>query len=523
MAVRPRLRRLLLRRTRASVKTEFEEQSESESKAKAILRLVSPLSPKEVEYCNEACIARVLKAKGNQVNKAAKQLRATLAWRANIDIEYLTADEFSAELAQGSAYVAGHDDHGRPVLMVRLKPESLSNQSQKQFLRFMVFCMEVAIGCMPSAVEQCVLIFDACCLKKGTPGMSSIVQVLKLIGEHYPERVARTFIVDAPPVFYLLWKGIGKLFDLKMRKKLRFVFSRDYSSLGASSTANSSALIAATRTGTYSNRSLLGGDEQHSDFEEEHQKEDRGNVNSLTTSTETSTCTHLVSSTSDTLKPQTMQTPTSSSEPAITTLASLLSSSSFSLATSSAESVPLSSSSVTSKSLTTSTPSSSSLVPSLMSSLTSLPPFHRPTAVGAALPSDKSKARSLSFASRLTMRKEDATEFRSFRADTRPRRVREEGSSRRWTDLTFGFNKKEEFLSGHIEITQKDKNHALFRPYYTRFLSAPYSEAAYRAHMKPPLGGLISILGPDIKLRQSSFSLHTCSAMEAMLHHLHLD
>ncbi|MCO5548710.1 hypothetical protein L7F22_002170 [Adiantum nelumboides] len=379
----------------------------------------------------------------------------------------------------------------------------------------MVFCMEVAIGCMPSAVEQCVLIFDACCLKKGTPGMSSIVQVLKVIGEHYPERVARTFVVDAPPMFYLLWKGIAKLFDLKMREKLRFVFSRDYSSSGVSSTT---IFQSATSAATFSNRSLLGGDEQQSDVEEEHQRDDRRNADSLpTNSAQTSTCTPLVASTSDTVKPQTMQISTSASGPAITTLASLLSSSSFSLAKSSSASVSLSPSMKSSKALTTST--SSSLLPSLMSSLT----MYRHTTGGAALPSDKSQARSLSFASTFTFRKEDSTEFRSFRADTRPRRVREEGSSRRWTDLTFGFNKREDVPSSHTEMTQKDKNYALFRPYHTAFLAAPYSEAAFRAHMNPPLAGLISILGPDIKLRQPSFSIHTHSAMEAMLHHLHFD
>lgn len=32
--------------------------------------------------------------------------------------EHLIADEFSAELAEGVAYVAGHDDDSRPVLVI---------------------------------------------------------------------------------------------------------------------------------------------------------------------------------------------------------------------------------------------------------------------------------------------------------------------------------------------------------------------------------------------------------------------
>ena len=34
------------------------------------------------------------------------------------DIDYLTADEFSAELASGNAFVAGQDEEGRPVVVI---------------------------------------------------------------------------------------------------------------------------------------------------------------------------------------------------------------------------------------------------------------------------------------------------------------------------------------------------------------------------------------------------------------------
>ncbi|KAH9314685.1 hypothetical protein KI387_023312 [Taxus chinensis] len=58
-----------------------------------------------------------LKAYGNSVKKAANQLRACLTWRDNIPIEHLIADEFSAELAEGIAFVAGRDEEARPVII----------------------------------------------------------------------------------------------------------------------------------------------------------------------------------------------------------------------------------------------------------------------------------------------------------------------------------------------------------------------------------------------------------------------
>eukprot|EP00250_Pteridium_aquilinum_P005030 c15191_g1_i1 orf=120-845(+) len=218
-------------------------------KSKAVLHLLRrkgpPLSAKQLDYCNEACIGRLLKAKGNHVKKAAKQLRATLAWRASLDVDYLTADEFSAELAWGNAYVAGQDEEGRPVLVVRLKPDNVAGQAQKQFIRYFVFTMEVAIACMPSTVEQCVLILDAAdCHKRGSAGFSTIVQLLKVLGEHYPERLARSFIVDAPAMFYYLWKGISKVVDLKVREKPRFVFSKKYNLADAQKKISSASAAA---------------------------------------------------------------------------------------------------------------------------------------------------------------------------------------------------------------------------------------------------------------------------------------
>uniref|UniRef100_A0A453IM36 CRAL/TRIO N-terminal domain-containing protein n=1 Tax=Aegilops tauschii subsp. strangulata TaxID=200361 RepID=A0A453IM36_AEGTS len=85
-----------------------------------VMRKQAPLSPKQAEYCNDACVERFLRAKGDNVKKAAKTLRAVLSWRETIGADHIIADEFSGELSEGMAYVAGHDDENRPVLVPRL-------------------------------------------------------------------------------------------------------------------------------------------------------------------------------------------------------------------------------------------------------------------------------------------------------------------------------------------------------------------------------------------------------------------
>lgn len=40
----------------------------------------------QLEFCDDACIGRFLRARGNNVRRAARMLRATLNWRERIEI-----------------------------------------------------------------------------------------------------------------------------------------------------------------------------------------------------------------------------------------------------------------------------------------------------------------------------------------------------------------------------------------------------------------------------------------------------
>ncbi|KAF2284190.1 hypothetical protein GH714_019854 [Hevea brasiliensis] len=53
-----------------------------------LLRKQSPLTVKQEKFCNNACIERFLKAKGDNVKKAAKHLRACLSWRESIGTDF---------------------------------------------------------------------------------------------------------------------------------------------------------------------------------------------------------------------------------------------------------------------------------------------------------------------------------------------------------------------------------------------------------------------------------------------------
>ncbi|KAL0348852.1 UNVERIFIED_CONTAM: hypothetical protein Sangu_1113000 [Sesamum angustifolium] len=179
-----------------------------------LLKKQAPLTVKQEKYCNSACVERFLKAKGDSAKKAAKQLRNCLAWRDSIGTDNLIADEFSAELAEGVAYVAGHDDELRPVMIFRIKQDYQKFHSQKLFTRLLVFTLEVAIQTMAKNVEQFVLLFDASFFRSASAFMNMLLATLKIIADYYPGRLHKAFVIDPPSLFSYLWKGMKPFVEL---------------------------------------------------------------------------------------------------------------------------------------------------------------------------------------------------------------------------------------------------------------------------------------------------------------------
>ncbi|OVA05459.1 CRAL-TRIO domain [Macleaya cordata] len=198
-------------------KDQNDSNTKDTKRVEAVLQLLkkqAPLTVKQEKFCNTACVERFLKAKGDSVKKAAKHLRACLSWRDSIGTEHLIADEFSAEISEGVAFVAGHDDESRPVLVFRIKQDYQKFQSQKLYIRLLVFTLEVAIASMPRDVEQFVLLFDASFFRSGSAFMNLLVASLKTVSEYYPGRLHKAFVIDPPSLFSYLWKGVRPFLEL---------------------------------------------------------------------------------------------------------------------------------------------------------------------------------------------------------------------------------------------------------------------------------------------------------------------
>ncbi|KAL6649498.1 hypothetical protein ACP70R_013722 [Stipagrostis hirtigluma subsp. patula] len=194
-------------------KVDAKEREKIEAVRK-LLRKQAPLSAKQAQYCNDACVERFLRSRGDSVKKAAKHLRTVLSWRETVGADHIMADEFSAELADGVAFVAGHDDDGRPVVVFRIKQDYPKFHSQKSFVRLLVFTLEVAVACMSRFVDQFVLLFDASFFRSASAFLNLLMGTLKIVADYYPGRLHRAFVIDPPSLFSVLWKGVRPFVEL---------------------------------------------------------------------------------------------------------------------------------------------------------------------------------------------------------------------------------------------------------------------------------------------------------------------
>ncbi|KAF8057688.1 pitC [Scenedesmus sp. PABB004] len=182
-------------------------------------------------FCDEACLNRYLRARNGDLDKAAAMVKATLEYRREHRIDELSREEFAGSrfMRDGWVYVDGNDADGRSVVMFRKRRDKLPLAESDEYLRYMTFVIETAIKNMKHGAEQWVWVLDMTVYSPANaPHLSTTLQVLQLLANHYPERLYKAYVVNAPTLFSVAWKVLHPFIDAVTRTKVEFVATRDY-------------------------------------------------------------------------------------------------------------------------------------------------------------------------------------------------------------------------------------------------------------------------------------------------------
>jgi hypothetical protein len=133
----------------------------------------------------------------------------------------------------GKAYVRGKDKQNRPI--VWMKPKFENTYDHDGNIKHLVYNLERAISCGEANGYEdgkiCLVIdFDGYSLMNAPP-MKTSVETLSILQNHYPERLAKAYLVRPPWIFHTFYSLISPLIDTVTREKVVMLSSKKHATL----------------------------------------------------------------------------------------------------------------------------------------------------------------------------------------------------------------------------------------------------------------------------------------------------
>ncbi|XP_077216400.1 uncharacterized protein LOC143850975 [Tasmannia lanceolata] len=198
-----------------------------EAKVNELKAAIGPLSGRSLQFCTDACLRRYLEARNWNVDKSKRMLEETLKWRSTYKPEETRWHEVASEGETGKLYRANfHDRVGRTVLIMR--PGKQNTSSHDNQLRHLVYLIENAILNLPEGQEQMVWLIDftGWSLTNSVP-IKTARETAHILQNHYPERLAVSFLYNPPRIFGVFWKVVKYFLDPKTFQKVKFVYPKN--------------------------------------------------------------------------------------------------------------------------------------------------------------------------------------------------------------------------------------------------------------------------------------------------------
>eukprot|EP00898_Chlorokybus_atmophyticus_P007220 jgi/Chlat1/749/Chrsp104S00024 len=177
---------------------------------------------------SDADLRRWLVAYRGDAKKAAGMFLADKAWRQSYVPNGRFSDaEVSNELAAHKEFLQGLDKTGRPVLVTVARNHDSTKRDIEETKRFIVYTLDKAVDSMPPGVTQFCGVFDLAGLSYSNLDLQALKAVFPTMELHYPERLGTLWFVNAPIIFWGLWKLVYPFVDKRTRGKIVFLSGKE--------------------------------------------------------------------------------------------------------------------------------------------------------------------------------------------------------------------------------------------------------------------------------------------------------
>ncbi|KAI3429661.1 hypothetical protein D9Q98_005746 [Chlorella vulgaris] len=174
-------------------------------------------------------LMRYLRAEKLDAVKALSRLQKQSAWRKGFG--RVEEEDVAPELALGKVQLQLPTDEsaGRPLLIIkgRLHRPGVAPQLMNNFI---YFCLEASSHyCHHPANPdgKLVAVFDLSGLQIKNLDASALRASFAMLEQHFPERILDIWMLEAPTIFWGLWKLVSPFIDPSTRKRIHFVYGAD--------------------------------------------------------------------------------------------------------------------------------------------------------------------------------------------------------------------------------------------------------------------------------------------------------
>lgn len=204
---------------------------QQDAKVKELKLALGTLSGRSSKLCTDACLRRYLEARNWNVDKGKKMIEETLKWRATYKPEEIRWHEVAHEGETGKVSRANFRDRdGRTVLIMR--PGKQNTTSAEGNIRHLVYLLENAILNLPEGQEQMSWLIDFTGFSVSTSlSIRTARDIINILQNHYPERLAVAFLYNPPRIFQAFWKAVKYFLDPKTSQKVKFVYPNNEDSV----------------------------------------------------------------------------------------------------------------------------------------------------------------------------------------------------------------------------------------------------------------------------------------------------
>mmetsp|Transcript_46681 Transcript_46681/g.117611 ORF Transcript_46681/g.117611 Transcript_46681/m.117611 type:complete len:343 (-) Transcript_46681:25-1053(-) len=181
-----------------------------------------------IVWLDDMCFKRYLAAREWKIPAAEAMIRETIKWRCEYRPDLIRCDEepIRLQLRHGHMYNTFADLEGHPGMVMIVHEHKDVVEDEDQRLRFMIYALEKAIFQMRShetGIDKMYWLVQCKGYSRKHNGTLGFAKRLNnIVCNHYPERLFRVGMFNAPWIFKTFYKVISPFIDPVTREKFGF-------------------------------------------------------------------------------------------------------------------------------------------------------------------------------------------------------------------------------------------------------------------------------------------------------------